>query len=237
MSIIDTLLTRWKSFLATDLLSNRSKLLEMLCKVYLDEAEDVARLTFHAQQMYYPQFRERLLRIAAEEQANARWLREKIIALGGSPPQASFTPEIGRNSWEYLRLDLEGEKHDDAELMELVRMAERIDPEIAEGLRRIRKEEQRHHAEILDMHLKSEPYTVPHPATLSAEMEKQKQAWLEQQKMDWLDKRRAEWEAEGKPIPWAEWYARREYEWIANQLPNRELAWTRHLAEQKTIAA
>jgi len=213
---------------------DRSRLLAMLCKVYLDEAEDVARLTTHAQQMYYAQFRERLLRIAAEEQKNVGWLRDKIITLGGNPPPVLPTSEAGKNSWESLRLDVEEERRDHVELAELLHMAERIDPELAEGLRRLRTEERQHRAEILDMQMKSEPYAVPRPTTSSPELERQKQAWLEQQKMAWLDKRQAEWEAAGKPIPWAEWYTRRESEWSATHLPSLELAWTRQVTGQKT---
>ena len=40
-------------------------------------------------------------------------------------------------------------------------LAKGVDPEIAEGLRRIREAEQQHREEILEMLVKSDPYTLP----------------------------------------------------------------------------
>jgi|GEM_PF-6793441 len=61
--------------------------------------------------------------------------------------------------------------------------------------------------------------------------EQEKQTWLAREKMAWLERRRSVWEANGKPVPWAEWLARREYEWAVNELPNRELHWALCLGE------
>lgn len=62
--------------------------------------------------------------------------------------------------------------------------------------------------------------------------EQQKRMWLAQEKMAWFEQRRSTWEANGKPIPWAEWLSRREYEWTVNELPNRELRWALWLGKQ-----
>lgn len=67
--------------------------------------------------------------------------------------------------------------------------------------------------------------TISSPSCQPFAWETQKHDWLAQQKMAWFDERRALWEAEDKPLPWAEWIARRESEWTANELPNRELQW------------
>ncbi len=40
-------------------------------------------------------------------------------------------------------------------------IAEHTDPEIAEGLRRMREEEKRHREEITDMLMKSDAYALP----------------------------------------------------------------------------
>jgi rubrerythrin len=105
-------------------------------------------------------------------------------------------------------------------------------PEIAEGLRRIREDEKRHREELLDLLLKSDPYALPVMTPEQEQYEREKQEWLEQQKGEWLAQRQAEWEAAGKPVPWAEWMGEQEVAWVTNELPNRELAWTRRLAEQ-----
>lgn len=70
------------------------------------------------------------------------------------------------------------------------------------------------------------------PMFQSQDKEEQKKAWLAQEKMAWFERRRSVWEADGKSIPWAEWLARREYEWTVTELPNRELHWARLLNEQ-----
>jgi rubrerythrin len=208
---------------------DRRKLRELLCETYLDEIKDIANFTWHAERMYYPHFRERLLRLVAEEQSHVRWLGEKIRALGGDLPPPAHTPVRGKNTWESLRMDLQEERKDQTELLDGLRTAEHTDREIAEGLSRLRQNERKHRAELLDMLMKSEPDAVPRPPVLSQELEGQKQAWLARQKVEWFDRRRAAWEADGKLIPWAEWIARREHEWAANELPNRELHWARRL--------
>ncbi|MBI3303192.1 MAG: ferritin-like domain-containing protein [Deltaproteobacteria bacterium] len=161
MSLTSTLHEGWRHFLEALHPDDRQKLVEMLREEYIEEAQDVVQFTRHAQRMYYPQFRERLLRIAAEEQAHVQWLREKILALGGDIPQLSFTPKVGKNSWECLLMDLEEEKRCCSNLLQRMHAAEHADPEIAEGLRRMREEEKRHREEILDMLMKSDPYALP----------------------------------------------------------------------------
>jgi rubrerythrin len=161
MSLADVLHKGWQQFLESLHPDHRTKLVEMLRDEYVDEAQDVAQFTRHAQRMYYPQFRDRLLRIADEEQAHVQWLRDQMLALGGQVPQIAFTPKMGKNSWECLLMDVEEEKRCCSELLARMHMAEHADPEIAEGLRHIREEEKRHREEILDMLMKSDPYAVP----------------------------------------------------------------------------
>jgi rubrerythrin len=151
----------WQQFFEALHPDHRQKLREILRDAYLEEAQDVAQFTQHAQRMHYPQFRERLLRIAAEEQAHVAWLRDKLLALGGEIPAVSFPPKGAKNAWEALLMDLEEEKRSYADLLEAKHIAEEADPEIAEGLQRIREDEQRHREELLDMVVKSDPYTLP----------------------------------------------------------------------------
>ena len=161
MSLISALHAGWRHFLEALHPDDRQKLVEMLREEYSEEAQDTVQFTRHAQRMYYPQFRERLLRIAAEERIHVLWLREKILALGGTIPEIPITAKVGKNSWECLLMDLEEEKRCCGDLLQRMHVAEHTDPEIAEVLRRMREDEKTHREEIMDMLMKSDPYALP----------------------------------------------------------------------------
>jgi hypothetical protein len=231
MTILTSLFTGWHRFLAAFDPDDHQTLLEGMCDAYRTEARAAAQYTQHAHRMYYPHFRERLLRIAAEAQAQIPWLQEQILALGGHLPQRSYTPTRGNNSWECLRLDVDEAQRDRVKLLEWIHLAEQVEPEIAVGLRRIREEKSKHRDECRDMWMKSDPYTTPDTTTRQEQVENHKQEWLERRKGEWLDHERAEWEAGGKQVPWAEWAGEQELGW-ATELPHRDLEWARHLAER-----
>jgi rubrerythrin len=151
----------WQQFFDAFHPNHHEKLLEILRTAYLDEAQDVTQFTQHAERMHYAHFRERLLRIAAEEQAHVAWLRDKIVALGGEVPTVSLPPRVAKNAWEALLRDLDEEKRSYTDLLEAMHIAEEAYPEISAGLQRIREEEQQHREEILDMLVKSDPYILP----------------------------------------------------------------------------
>jgi rubrerythrin len=151
----------WRYFLEALEADHRQTLLEVLREEYIEETHDVAQFTQHVTYMPYPQFRDRLRRIIAEEQAHVQWLRDKILALGGDIPAVCPLPKAGRNSWECLLMDLEEEKHSCEALLERMHMAEQSDPEVAKGLRRMREEERKHRDEILDLLIKLDPYSLP----------------------------------------------------------------------------
>jgi rubrerythrin len=158
----------WRHFFNALHQDHHQHLLELLRNAYLEEAQDVAQFTQDAERMYYPQFREQLLRIAAEEQAHVTWLRDKLRALGGTIPAVSLSPEGENNTWQALLMDLEEEKRSYADLLEAMHSAEQDYPEIAEGLRRIREEERQHREELLNMLVESDPETLPqHPVEQS----------------------------------------------------------------------
>jgi bacterioferritin (cytochrome b1) len=232
MSLTQKVRRGWRQFIEALTPDDRKKLLAWMHNEYQEEAQGAEQFTRHAEQMYYPQFRERLQRIAAKEQAHVQWLREQILALGGQPPTVPHTAKAGQNSWQNLLLDLDVEKQSCATLLEGMRVATHVDAEIVAGLQRIREEEIRHHEEIRDMLMKSEPDTVPAPEPLDHESAKQKQVWLAHQKMAWLAQRREEWEAAGKPVPWVEWEREQELKWVT-ELPNHELQWAQRLADRQ----
>lgn len=158
MALTDILSASWRRFLNALRSDDRRRLCELLRDEYVNEAKDVVQFQEHAARMTYPGFRDRLLRIAEEERAHVEWLRDKIRALGGEVPQTMLTVKNGRNSWECLLMDVEEEKRDCVSILERIyTLAEKTDPEIAEGLRRIHEEEKHHHEEIIDMLMKSDP--------------------------------------------------------------------------------
>ncbi len=136
----------------------RRQLIEMLQDHYVNEARDVAQFEDHAGRMPYPHFRDRLLRIAEEEKTHVEWLRAKIRELGGEEPELSLPIQTGRNAWENLLLNVQEERRDIIAVPErLYSVAERIDPEIAAGLRRMHEQERRHRQEMLAMLMRADP--------------------------------------------------------------------------------
>ena len=156
-----TLHEGWRHFFDALLPDQRQMLVDLLREAYREEAQDVLQFSQHAPRLPYPQFRERLLRIAEEERTHLEWLRDKLLALGAELPDVSVTPKAPKNAWGALLMDLEEEKRSYADLLEAMHLAEQVDPEIAEGLRRIREEERLHREEILEMLAKIDPYTLP----------------------------------------------------------------------------
>ena len=76
-----TALSHWlRSFLGIGDEARRAAL-DILRKRYVDEIAHAEKFNQHAGEMRYPQFREKLLRIAAEETEHAGWLAKKIIDL------------------------------------------------------------------------------------------------------------------------------------------------------------
>lgn len=135
----------------------QKNLLEILSQEYIEKSENVLKLTDYAATMVYPQFRDKLLRIASEEQAYIHRLAEHIAALGGEVPQTNFSPRPGKNAWERLLTALEKKKRHISDRIDRLVQLQRIDPKFAEELRRMRQEEEIHHREIQAMMMRSDP--------------------------------------------------------------------------------
>jgi rubrerythrin len=134
--------------------------LGILRRWYADERQHEDRFKEHAQRMQYPQFREALLRIAADESRHADWIAEKIKELGGSIPAVLETPSKEKNSWQYLLGDLEEERQCAAELEADMLRIKSDYPEVAELLGRIDKEEKQHRHDIREMLMRSDPQAL-----------------------------------------------------------------------------
>ena len=152
----------WLRFLGL-LPNGRRRSLDILQERYIEEKRHVRRFTYHAQQMQYPQFRDKLLEIAAEEQEHADWLGDKIRLLRGKFPDVPEIPLGGANSWQILLTDLEEEKHCAAELIEHIRAIQSEFPDVSDVLQRIYDDERKHLGDIQEMLARSDPLAA-HPA-------------------------------------------------------------------------
>lgn len=135
--------------------------IKLLCARYLEEMRHVQRYTQHAEHMQYPQFREKLLRIAADEARHAEWLAQKIALFGGKLPHVPAEAPTTKNSWQYLLGDLEEEKHCSEDMIEMMQSLRDELPDIAAMLERIYEDSERHRSEIRAMLMRSDPQSSP----------------------------------------------------------------------------
>ena len=136
------------------------KAVEILCERYIEESQHVTRFTQHAQRMQYPQFRDKLLQIAAEESKHVEWLAEKIRLFGGKLPKVAEIPKTEMNSWQYLLADLAEEKQCGDELLEQIQDVQSDLPGVTEVLKRIHDDGEKHRDAIWEMLMRSDPQSV-----------------------------------------------------------------------------
>ena len=133
---------------------------EILSDLYLEKTQHVARLNQQAERMQYPQFRKKLLEIAADETKHTEWLAEKIKILGGRLPDISPVRESTKNSWQYLLEDLTAAQSSAPELLDQAQKLRGRFPDIAEVLERIHRDGVKHREAIRDMLMKSDPQSL-----------------------------------------------------------------------------
>ena len=149
----------WREFLGVSP-GGYHDVVKILQDRYVEEMQHVKRYTEHAQRMQYPQYREKLLHIAADEARHAEWLAEKITLFGAQLPSVPEVRAGEKNSWQYLLADLAEEQHCSAELIEQMQTVREELPDIAEVLERIYEDNAKHRAEIRDMLMRSDPQSI-----------------------------------------------------------------------------
>src|SRR5262245_18500215 len=137
----------WRQFLGLSPDGYR-KVVEILQDCYAEEMRHVNLYSRHAPKMQYPQFRERLLAIAADKARHAEWLAEKIKLFGGDLPSVPETPGNGKNSWRHLVDALDENTDSSAKLIEVTQTVREELPDIAQVLERILEDGVKHRAEI-----------------------------------------------------------------------------------------
>ncbi|HVO94612.1 MAG TPA: hypothetical protein VMT22_17315 [Terriglobales bacterium] len=146
----------WRQFLGFGSDGVR-KAVEILSDQYVDAARDAARLKQEAQRMQYPQFRDKLLAIAAQRANHADLLSKKLESLNGRVPRVAQVAPTDKNSWQYLLEELDEQQRDAAELSLEARELQPEMPEIARLLERILEDGKVQRAAIREMLMKSDP--------------------------------------------------------------------------------
>jgi bacterioferritin (cytochrome b1) len=133
---------------------------EILGRLYIEESQHASRFAQQAQKMRYPQFRAKLLEIAADESRHAAWIAEKINFLGGSPPALRPAEFEEGNSWQLMLVDLEEHRKCAAELLDQIRHLRPDLPDIADMLQRIHDDGAKHRDDLRAMLMRSDPQAL-----------------------------------------------------------------------------
>jgi len=149
----------WRSFLGTPPGGDQAAM-EILRQRYVEEMQGIGHLTQHADKMHYPQFRQKLLQIAADKRKHAEWIAEKIITLGGELPEVAERRSTDQNNWQYLQMNLAEEKRCADRLPEQIWRIESGHPEISTLVQRIFDAEKKHRQEITDMLMRSDGFAL-----------------------------------------------------------------------------
>jgi len=150
----------WRGFLGTS--PNRDlAATEILRQRYVEEMQGIGHLTKHPHKMQYPQFREKLLHIAADKSKHAEWIAEKKAALGGKLPEVPERRSMDENSWQSLLMALEDENCSADRLPEQLRRIGLEHPDITKFLQEISHEQKKHRDEIREMLMRSDPFALP----------------------------------------------------------------------------
>lgn len=133
---------------------------DILCQRYVEEMQLADRLKQHARRMHYPQYQENLLRLATEKGKHAKWIAEKIVALGGKLPGVPERRSTDENSWQSLLMALEDENRSADHLPEQLRRIGLEHPDITKFLQEIFQEQKKHRDEIREMLMRSDPFAL-----------------------------------------------------------------------------
>lgn len=136
--------------------SAEAELLRLMNQEYVEEIQIAADLKESADKIPYDHLRQKLIDIAEAEERHAALLREKILELGGEPPERDTDPRdesrSRRKTFEQLLRDLEEEKEDYVSFLKASFRAEDAGrPDVKELFDQIREEERQHREELIDV--------------------------------------------------------------------------------------
>jgi len=91
------------------------------------------RFKQHTEKMYYPQYREKFLRMATEKSQHAERIGKKIVAFGGRLPDVAERRSTDENSWQSLSMARDQENRSADRLAEQLRRLVRLHQKNAEN--------------------------------------------------------------------------------------------------------
>lgn len=116
-----------------------------------------AQVSDHAARAPYTGVAERLKRIAAEKQASADLLRDKLLAAHRTPDPTAPEIESGGNHWERMGRDLSDHSALEARLLERAARIEENSSDAAELLRQIARTNSHHVRDFMDLIARADP--------------------------------------------------------------------------------
>jgi hypothetical protein len=131
--------------------------LDMLQDSYREIRRLAAQVSDHAARAPDTGVAERLKRIAAEKQASADLLRDKLLAAYRTPDQTAPEIESGGNHWERMARDLNDHTLLETRLLERAARLEGKSPDLAELLRQVAAASSRHVRDFMDLIARADP--------------------------------------------------------------------------------
>jgi hypothetical protein len=150
----------WPCFLGTSPEGNGEAAVGILRRRYVEQIQQANRFKQHAQKMHYPQFRDKLLELAANKSKRAQWIAQKIATLGGQLPEVPEPRSTEKNSWQYLLMDLEQDNRYAEYLREQKWINESGHADTAELLQQLNEADKKERDAIREMLMRSDPFAL-----------------------------------------------------------------------------
>jgi bacterioferritin (cytochrome b1) len=135
-------------------------LLADLAEDYRAEAGQAALLRAHAARARYPQAAQALGRLADTEERHAAWLRERLVALGGSVPALRPVDVQGNSQWQRAVAALHAAQAKRRRLVEQITHWDPDEPDTVDLLRRIEQEDVQEQAVYDGLVMRSDPQAL-----------------------------------------------------------------------------
>jgi bacterioferritin (cytochrome b1) len=147
----------WRRFFGLSQDKSR-RVVGILSQRYVEEMQQQDRLKQPSEKMHYPQFPEKLLQIAAENNKHAEQVAQRIFAVGGKLPGVPEVDATNENSWQQLLTALEEDYRSADDLVEQLQGLESDDLDLTKFLQQISLEQKQHRDEIRGMLMRSDSF-------------------------------------------------------------------------------
>ena len=135
-------------------------LLADLVEAYRSEATQAARLRQHAEHARYAQVATAMRDLAEIEDRHAGWLRDAILARNGGVPPVAPAPPVARNQWQRAVASRQEAQRKRRRLVELFARWDPDEPDAANLLRRIEREDGQTLSSYEELIMRSDPHAL-----------------------------------------------------------------------------